>query len=53
MLVDAFEFSLKHPCPQGLVVLAKCTNSLILIILVDGKNPSIACATTGGKVYVH
>jgi hypothetical protein len=27
--------------------------NLTLIILVDGKNPSIACATTGGKVYVH
>jgi hypothetical protein len=23
------------------------------IFLVDGKNPSIAVATTGGKVFVH
>jgi hypothetical protein len=53
MLVDSFEFSLKHPVPQGLVVIAKCIFRKYNRYLVDGKNPALAAATTGGKVYIH
>ena len=56
MLVEAFDFSLKHQCERGLVVMAKCKRvyDLILIVyVVDGKHYSIASATTGGKVLIH
>eukprot|EP00347_Sterkiella_histriomuscorum_P000293 403376439 len=43
MLVEAFDFSLGHSIPHGQVTIGK----------FDGKNPSIAFATTGGKVLIY
>jgi Bardet-Biedl syndrome 2 protein len=43
MLVTAYNFSLSHSLPQGLVTINK----------FDGKTPSLASCTTGGKILVH
>ena len=43
MLLTAFEFSLNNPCPKGLVTLAK----------FDSTHPSLASATSGGRVLIH
>jgi Bardet-Biedl syndrome 2 protein len=43
MLVTAYNFTLNHSLPQNLVTINK----------FDGKTPSLACSTTGGKVLVH
>ena len=43
MLVSAFNFKLDYPIQSGQVVVGK----------FDGKNPSLAYATTGGKILLH
>ena len=43
MLVTAYNFTLNHSLPQGLVTINK----------FDGVNPSLASCTTGGKILVH
>ena len=43
MLVTAYNFSLNHTLPVGLITINK----------FDGQNPSLASATTGGKILVH
>lgn len=43
MLVTAYNFTLNHSLPQGLVTINK----------FDGENPSLASCTTGGKILVH
>jgi hypothetical protein len=63
----AFTIKLEQQILPGLVVTGKCKknlrywyDSLLSVIsrfngflLVDGKVPSIACATTGGKILIH
>ena len=43
MLVTAYNFTLNHSLPQGLVTINK----------FDGINPALASWTTGGKILVH
>ena len=43
MLVTAYNFTLNHSLPQGLVTIGR----------FDGKTPSLASSTTGGKILVH
>lgn len=43
MLVTAYNFTLNHSLPQGLVTVNK----------FDGKSPSLASSTTGGKILIH
>lgn len=43
MLSTAFTLKLGHPIESGQVVVGK----------FDGKNPSLACATVGGKILLH
>lgn len=43
MLVTAYNFSLNHSLPVGLVTINK----------FDGQSPSLASSTTGGKILVH
>jgi Bardet-Biedl syndrome 2 protein len=43
MLVSAFEIKLGHQIQLGQVTCGK----------FDGKSPSLACATTGGKILLH
>lgn len=66
MLIPAFTFKIGQQIHQGLVVVGKCKccqifslhdrrtlNILILQKTVDGKSPSLACGTTGGKILLH
>jgi Bardet-Biedl syndrome 2 protein len=43
MLSTAFTIKLDQPILQGLVAVGK----------FDGQKPSLACATTGGKILLH
>lgn len=43
MLVSAFEIKLGHEIRSGMVTFGK----------FDGKSPSLACATSGGKILLH
>ena len=43
MLVTAYNFSLNHNLPVGLVTINK----------FDGQSPALASCTTGGKILVH
>ena len=43
MLAASFSFDTNQAIVQGLVTVAK----------FDGKSPSLACGTSGGKVFVH
>jgi Bardet-Biedl syndrome 2 protein len=43
MLVPAFDYNLECEIPEGLATIGN----------FDGKNPGMACATTGGRVLIH
>eukprot|EP00742_Colponemidia_sp_Colp-10_P006121 GILJ01006549.1.p1 GENE.GILJ01006549.1~~GILJ01006549.1.p1 ORF type:complete len:712 (+),score=127.24 GILJ01006549.1:705-2840(+) len=43
ILIPAFQLKLNNAILQGLATIAK----------FDGKHPSMACGTSGGKVFVH
>ena len=62
----AFTIKLDQQVLSGLVVTGKCqyksvcfshyylfANTRCYWLVVDGKVPSIACATTGGKILIH
>ena len=48
MLSPVFTYNLNHAILHGLATVAKCKR-----YLVDGTNPALVCATTGGKLFVH
>ena len=43
MLIPAFQLQLGHPIQHGQVCVGK----------YDGKHPSLTCATSAGKVFLH
>ena len=54
MLAPAFDFNLNHPCLNGLCTIAKCkSHNVTLYFVVDGVHPSLAMATSGGKILLH
>lgn len=48
MLSPVYTYNLNHAILHGLATVAKCKHSS-----VDGTNPALVCATTGGKLFVH
>lgn len=62
MLIPAFELHLKNTVLTGLVCVGKCAYRAPVVPLVrppltlladDGKHPSLTCATSAGKVFLH
>ena len=64
----SFSLNLEQPIFQSQAVIGKCKNTLnslflititnffiftFTLCIVDGKHPSLACATSGGKILVH
>ena len=43
MLIPAFKLNLNNPILHGLATVGK----------YDGKHPSLTCATSAGKVFIH
>jgi len=61
MLAAAFDFKLEHEVKDNLVTIGKCKLVVFwsqvitpsVYVLVDGVHPSMALATSGGKVLIH
>lgn len=64
-MIPAYNFRLGQNIEQGLVAVCKCKLSQTIHMInpfdfriscirsVDGKTPSLACGTTGGKIILH
>ena len=61
MLIPAFTLQLNNSILTGKAVVGKCNGFLTfqldffsqLFFPVDGAHPALACATDGGKVFIH
>ena len=62
MAIPAFTINFGQYIQPGLVAVGRCEQTINIkyaiqtnlnLILVDGKSPSLACGTSGGKVLLH